>query len=68
MLLQDMESYGLKNNNTLEDINRIAMERKRHEATQAAAKAEALYDAEQNEIEAKIAEYNLQLVEDTTQV
>jgi hypothetical protein len=68
MLLQDMESYGLKNNNTLQDINRIAMERKRHEATQAAAKAEALYDAEQNEIEAKIAEYNLQLVDDTTQV
>jgi hypothetical protein len=68
MLLQDMESCGFKNNKTLEDISRIALELKRHEAAQAAAKAEALYNAEQNEIEAKIAEYKLQLVADSTQV
>ncbi len=68
MLLQDLESSGFKNKNTLQDIKRIALVSKRLDATRAAAEAAALYDAEQLEIQRKISEYQSQLDEDTNKV
>jgi hypothetical protein len=69
MLLQDLESNGFKNHNTLQDIFRLASEREKNAAAHAAARAEALFHAEQTEIERKIEEFKLERSnEDTTKV
>jgi hypothetical protein len=69
MLIQDLESSGLKNHNNLQDIYRLAKEREKNAALRAAAQAEALFHEEQTEIERKIEEYkSAGSYEDTTKV
>jgi hypothetical protein len=66
MLLQDLESHGFKNKNTIKDVHRLFLEETRSKAARATVEAEKLHLAQQTEIDRRIEEYRLQSDAETT--
>jgi hypothetical protein len=59
MLFHQLESDGLKNNDTFQDFQRKLEEREKSATSASVSRAKSLFDDELAEIQRKIEQYNL---------